>query len=77
MDFAISKIEVPGFKQLWEGYIFKAAKICVQQLRALKEIIYKGDREGGIVSGRTGHMASDPLVRLMTPLPRRGRHGLP
>jgi hypothetical protein len=48
IDFAVSKVEIPGFKQLWEGYIFKAAKICVQQLRALKEIIYKGDREGGI-----------------------------
>ena len=48
MDFAVSKIEVPGFKQLWDGYIFKAAKICLKQLRALKEQLYKGDREGGV-----------------------------
>ena len=59
MDFAVSKIEVPGFKQLWEGYIFKAAKICVQQLRALKEIIYKGDREGGIALFFSEHRNDD------------------
>jgi len=48
MDFAVSKLQVPGFKQLWDGYIFKAAKICVAQLRQLKELLYRSDREGGI-----------------------------
>ncbi len=47
-DFAVSKLEVPGFKQLWDGYIFKAAKICLKQLRALKEQLYKGDRAEGV-----------------------------
>jgi hypothetical protein len=48
MDFAVSKIEVPGFSQLWSGYILKVSKICLQQLRAIKEQLYKGDRQGGV-----------------------------
>ena len=31
-----------------DGYIFKAAKICLKQLRALKEQLYKGDRAEGV-----------------------------
>jgi hypothetical protein len=48
MDFAISKAKVPGLTQLWDGYIFKAAKICAKQLHELKELLYKGDRSGGV-----------------------------
>jgi hypothetical protein len=48
MDFVISKLQVPGFKQFWDGYIYKATKLCLSQLRALKEQLYKGDRQGGV-----------------------------
>lgn len=48
MDFVISKLQVPGFKQLWDSYIYKAAKLCLSQLRGRKEQLYKGDRQEGV-----------------------------
>lgn len=63
MDFVISKLQVPGFKQLWDGYIYKAAKLCLSQLRGLKEQLYKGDRQEGVrlffVEHRNDHSAPD------------------
>ncbi len=47
-NFIMSKLGVPGIKQLWDGYIYKAAKAAAVMLRNLKSTIYTQNREGAV-----------------------------
>jgi hypothetical protein len=47
-NFVMSKLGVPGIKQLWDGYIYKAAKAAAVMLRNLKSTIYTENREGAV-----------------------------
>jgi hypothetical protein len=44
MNFVITKAGVPGITQLWEGYIYKVSKICVNLLRGIYDAEEAEDR---------------------------------
>ena len=47
-DFVISKSGVPGLSQLWDGYIGKAAELCLERVDGITAAVYRADREGDI-----------------------------
>jgi hypothetical protein len=47
LDFTISNAGVPGLTQLWDEYICKAAKLCLDRLGDIEEQLSTNDRRGG------------------------------
>ena len=47
LDFTISNAGVPGLTQLWDAYICKAAKLCLDRLGDIEEQLSTNDRMGG------------------------------